>query len=231
MKEKVIRYNTFLSLCVYCFVRSGMCEKFLFEDPKRLFGITERIVALKSYAPSENYNWSLEWRVGKQTYAGSLTGKVEAGYHWIEIIFSDEAKLYFNKNNLQQAYYPNRLCPWGKERWQEPLGGLPSVSYELVAMPFLNDVVALVKKTAKQGRKALEVDFMCGNHLHAKVFLDLKFNTILEVQLPSIDQKFKLKSLKKFDGIWGLHQAEFLKGKITTKLTVKTIKTHKLPNL
>lgn len=228
MKKKVIRYNTFLSLFVCCFARSGMCEKFLFEDPKRLFGITERLIALKSYAPSENYYWNLEWRVGKQIYVGSLTGKVEEGHHWIKIIFPDKTTLYFNKNNSQQAYYPNRLCLWGKERWQEPLGGLPSVSYELIAMPFLNDVVTSVKKTAKQGRKALEVDFMRENYLYAKVFLDLKFNTILEVQLPSINQKLKLKSLKKFDNIWSLHQAEFVQGKTSTRLTVKKVEIYNL---
>lgn len=210
----------------------AVCEKFIFEDPERLFGITERICALKTYAPNENYCWHLEWKVGKQSYSGRLTGNVEGSHHWINIVFPDQTTLFFDKNNPQQAFYPHRLCPLPQERWQEPLGGLPSVSYELIAMPFLNDTVISVKKTAKQGRKALEVDFKRENHISTKAFLDLKFNTILEVQAHSTHPtgKFQLKSLKKFNGIWGLHQAVFSQGKNTTRLTVKKIETYDLPN-
>ena len=119
----------------------AVCEKFIFEAPERLFGITERICALKTYAPNENYCWHLEWKVDKQSYSGRLTGNVEGSHHWINIVFPDQTTLFFDKNNPQQAFYPHRLCPLPQERWQEPLGGLPSVSYELIAMPFLNDTV------------------------------------------------------------------------------------------
>jgi len=225
MKQTITNRCIFL-IIIHYFVHIAVCEKFLFEDPEKLFGITERITALKTYAPSENYCWQLEWKVGKQTYSGRLTGKVEGSHHWINIIFPDQATLFFDKNNPQQAFYPHRLCLLPQERWQEPLGGLPSVSYELIAMPFLNDTVISVKKTAKQGRKALEVDLKRKNHIFTKVFLDLKFNTILEIQHLSAHpiSKFKLKSLKKFNGIWGLHQAEFSQGKTATKLKITSIK-------
>lgn len=211
----------------------AVCEKFIFEDPERLFGITERIFALKTYAPNENYCWHLEWKVGKQSYLGHLTGKVEGAHHWINIIFPNQTTLLFDKNNPRQAFFPHRLCPLPQERWQESLGGLPSVSYELIAMPFLNDTVISVKKTAKQGRKALEVDFKRENNNTTKAFLDLKFNTILEVQVlsPHLTSKFQLKSLKKINGTWGLHQAAFSQGKNITKLTIKKVETYDLPKL
>ena len=225
MKQTIINRSIFL-IIIYYFVHIAMCEKFLFEDPEKLFGISERIIALKTYAPSESYCWHLEWKVCKRTYSGQLIGKVEDAHHWIEIVFPDKTMLVFDKNNPQRAFYPNRLCPLSQERWLEPLGGLPSVSYELIAMPFLNDTVVSVRKTAKQGRKALEVNFKRKNHVSTKVFLDLKFNTILEVQHLSTNpiSKFKLKSLKKFNGIWGLHQAEFSQDKTATKLKITSIK-------
>ena len=204
----------------------AVCEKFFFEDPEQLFGIKERIIALKTYAPSKHYSWTLEWRIGKQTYSGCLIGKLENLHHWIEIIFPNNTILFFDKNNPQQAFYPNRFCPFSQEHWQESLGGLSVVSYELIAMPFLNDTVISVKKTAKQGRKALEVHFEGKNCFPTKMFLDLKFNTILEVQFPSTHHKFKLKSLKKFNGIWGLHQAEFSNDKTSVKLTIKKVEIY-----
>ena len=226
MKQTIINCSIFFVTINY-FVHIAVCEKFLFEDPKQLFGIKDRVTALKAYAPGKNYYWTLEWRVGRQIYSGYLSGKVEKTYHWIEIVFPDKTILAFDKNNPQRAFYPHRFCPFSQECWQKPLGGLPSVSYELIAMPFLNDTVLSVKKTAKQGRKALAVDFERKNHFNVKVFLDLNFNTILEVQLLSNNpiSKFKLKSLKKFNGIWNLHQAEFLKGKTAVKLTVKKVET------
>ena len=208
-----------------------MCEKFLFEDPEKLFGISERIDALKAYAPSEHYCWHLEWKVGKQTYSGILRGHAIGSHHWVEIVFPNESILFFDKNNPRLVFYPNSLCILPQERWQEALGGLPGVSYELIAIPFLSDTIISVKKAAKQGRKALEVDFKRKNSISTKVFLDLKFNTILEVQLLSVHPtcKFKLKSLKRFNGVWGLHQAEFSQGKMVTKLTVKEVETYNLP--
>ena len=77
----------------------------------------------------------------------------------------------------------------------------------------------------------MEVNFKRENHISTKAFLDLKFNTILEIQHLSTTpiSKFKLQSLKKFNGIWGLHQAEFSQGRTSVKLTVKKVETYNSP--
>lgn len=227
MRRTIINWSIF-SCIIGCFISIGRCQSFLFEDPKICFNIHERILSLKAYALSKNYCWFLEWRVGKHTYSGCLTGKLDGVHHWIKVTFPDKTVLYFDKNDPRRPLYPNILCFLPEEHWQNDLGNLPSVSYELIAMPFLEDEIASVKKTAKQGRKALEIIFHRKGIGHVKLYLDFNFNTILEVQMffKTSCSKFKLKSLKKFNNIWCLHKADFYAGKESTKLNIKDVEIY-----
>ncbi len=227
MGRKRISWSIFPCI-IGCFISIGRCQSFLFEDPKICFNVYERILSLKTYTLSKNYCWLLEWEAGKHVYSGCLTGKLDGVHHWIKVTFPDKTILYFDKNDPRRPLYPNILCFLPEKHWQDSLGGLPAVSYELIAMPFLEDEIASVKKTAKKGRRALEVIFLRKGIYHAKLYLDFNFNTILEVQLLSTTScnKFKLKSLKKFNDVWCLHKADFYKGKENTKLNVKKVKIY-----
>ena len=174
--------------------------------------VFHRIEVLKNYAPSLSYCWKLRWfEKGQCPMEGQLKGRVEGKFHWIEVFFASGDKLSFDKNNPRVAFYPNILCLYPEHEWLNPLGDHHALCYHLIAMPFLYWPIESFKKTAKMGRRAIQVVFSKSD-IRIEVFIDQAFNAILQVVIRisgDVYGKFSLNHFKRFGQDWGMGCAEY----------------------
>ena len=186
----------------------------------------QRMVALRTYAPSEHYRWHLCWKQKKRVAFGTLTGTVEGDRHWVAITFASGEEFLFDKNHPDWVLYPNRLCLYPQERWGEPLSVNRALNAYLLTMSFLTWDLQTCIKTAKFGRKVLRADVQQGKQT-ARLFLDKNFNTILKAECRDIEThhrgSFTLKTLKKFPQGWGLREATYELDGIRIDLQVLSI--------
>lgn len=179
-----------------------------------------RLSALRTYAPQAFYRWHCVWMYEHHRWEGTLTGKVDGQHHGVEIAFASGETLFFDKRHPDWMLYPNRLCFYPVDRWSLPFSFGPALNGVLLTMPFLSWPIVHVAKTAKLGRKALQIDVQQGSQ-QARLFCDQHFNTLLKAEWEDLQGhqrgSFTLKSLKKFPQGWGLRQAVYeLNGKQTT---------------
>ena len=186
----------------------------------------QRMVALRTYAPSKHYHWHLCWKQKKRVAFGTLTGSVEGDHHWVEISFASGETFLFDKNHPEWILYPNRLCLYPRERLGEPLSVNRALNAYLLTMSFLTWDLQTCVKTAKFGRKVLRADVQQGKQT-ARLFLDKNFNTLLKAEWQDIETNhrgsFTLKTLKKFRPGWGLREATYELNGIRTDLQVLSI--------
>jgi hypothetical protein len=186
----------------------------------------QRMIALRTYAPSKHYRWHLCWKQKKRVAFGTLTGSVEGEHHWVTIIFASGETFLFDKNNPEWVLYPNRLCLYPQERWSEPLSVNRALNAYLLTMSFLTWNLQTCIKTAKFGRKVLRADVQKGKQT-ACLFLDKNFNTLLKAEWQDIKTNhcgnFTLKTLKKFPQGWGLREATYELNGVQTDLQVLSI--------
>ena len=186
----------------------------------------QRMVALRTYAPSRHYRWHLCWKQKKRVVFGTLTGTVEGDHHWVTITFASGEEFSFDKNNPEWVLYPNRLCLYPRERWGEPLTVNRALNASLLTMSFLTWDLQTCIKTAKFGRKVLRADVQWDEQ-KARLFLDKNFNTLLkaEWQDTRTDNRgsFTLKTLKKFPQGWGLREATYELNGVQTDLRVLSV--------
>jgi len=188
--------------------------------------VVHRVEVLKSYAPGMFYRWQLRWfEEGQRPLNGQLKGKVDSKFHWIELCFESGDKLCFDKNNPEVAFYPNILCFYPECEWLNPLGNHRSLCYYLIAMPFLHWPVESFKKTAKMGRRAVQVVFL-KDDVEVEVFIDQAFNAILQVIIRlsgKVYGKFSLNNFKRFSQGWGIGGAEYVLMGFKTKMKVVSV--------
>ena len=186
----------------------------------------QRMVALRTYAPSGHYRWHLCWKQKKRVIFGTLTGSIEGDHHWVTIIFASGETFLFDKNNPGWVLYPNRLCLYPRKLWGEPLVINRALNAYLLTMSFLTWDLQTCIKTAKFGRKVLRADVQQGKQT-ARLFLDKNFNTLLKAEWQDIETdhcgSFTLKTLKKFPQGWGLQEATYQLGKVRTDLRVLSV--------
>ncbi len=186
----------------------------------------QRMIALRTYAPSKHYHWHLCWKQKKHVTFGTLTGTVEGDHHWVTITFASGEIFLFDKNHPEWVLYPNRLCLYPQERWNEPLPVNRALNAYLLTMSFLTWDLQTCVKTAKFGRKVLRADVQQGK-LTARLFLDKNFNTLLKAEWRNMYTdncgSFTLKTLKKFRQGWGLREATYELNGIRTDLQVLSI--------
>lgn len=186
----------------------------------------QRMVALRTYAPSGHYRWHLCWKQKKRVIFGTLTGTVEGDHHWVTITFASGETFLFDKNHPEWVLYPNRLCLYPQERWNEPLPVNCALNAYLLTMSFLTWDLQTCIKTAKFGRKVLRADVQQGKQT-ARLFLDKNFNTLLKAEWQDIETdhcgSFTLKTLKKFPQGWGLREATYELDGVQTDLRVLSV--------
>jgi hypothetical protein len=186
----------------------------------------QRMIALRTYAPSGHYRWHLCWKQKKRVTFGTLTGTVEGDHHWVTITFASGEEFSFDKNNPEWVLYPNRLCLYPRERWGEPLNVNRALNAYLLTMSFLTWELQTCVKTAKFGRKVLRADVQRDKQT-ARLFLDKNFNTLLKAEWQNIETNhcgnFTLKTLKKFPQGWGLREATYELNGIQTDLRVLSV--------
>ena len=186
----------------------------------------QRMVALRTYAPSEHYRWHLCWKQKKRVTFGTLTGTVADNHHWVAITFASGEEFLFDKNNPDWVLYPNRLCLYPQKRWGEPLAVNRALNAYLLTMSFLTWNLQTYTKTAKFGRKVLQADVQQGKQT-VRLFLDKNFNTLLKAEWQDIEThhcgSFTLKTLKKFPQGWGLREAMYELDDVRTDLRVLSV--------
>ncbi len=196
------------------------------KDIALCMDVQQRLHTLRNYISSDHYRWDISWTNLQRKMQSNLTGQSMGYFHWTQIEFESGNVLCFDKLNPSIALYPNRLSLYPIELWGQPLVDNPALCCYMIAMPFLKWHVFSCKKSAKRGRKAIEIYLQEGSW-QAKVYLDRNFNTILSAELlnreKNIKASFILKNLKKFRQGWSLHRAEFALNGAKTTLTVNCI--------
>jgi|GEM_PF-2761191 hypothetical protein len=201
--------------------------------------VMARLATLRQFVPQKHYRWHVHWICDGSRQYGTLEGIQQGSAHWITLTFASGRSLTFNKSNPRFALYPNKLCWIKPEAFTAPLQDLPGMCIHMIAMPFLNWNVIRCSKTAKLGRRALQVLLSEYNlhtkvaqfayDLHTEVFLDKHFNTILQAKLwdsrSDFRASFTLKHLKKFKSGWALRTAEFTLNNRKTLLYVDEVET------
>lgn len=210
MLKYVLVFYRFLLVFVLCTV--PVLGIFKQDDALLKADVETRLTTLRQFIPQKHYRWHIRWTCGGVHQRGTLEGLQQGQCHWITITFASGRSLTFDKSNPRVALYPNKLCLLKPEAFITPLQDLPGVCVHMISMPFLSWEIDSCSKTAKLGRRAIRV-LLSGYGLHAEVFLDKHFNTILQAKTwgPKNDFRasFTLKHLKKFKTGWGLRTAEF----------------------
>lgn len=198
------------------------------EDELLKSDVKARLNTLQQFVPEKHYKWYMYWKEDNVRKQSVLEGLQYGKMHWITVAFSDKISLSFDKSNPCIALYPNKLSLCKFENFTKPICSLPGLCIHMIAMPFLNWDIMHCAKTAKLGRRAIQV-LLSKDDLYCEVFLDKNFNTILQVKMWDSASKFNagftLKHLKKFKAGWGIRVAEFTLNHRKTSLFVENIVT------
>ena len=191
--------------------------------------VVARIDTLKAYAPDDVYRWDFWWNEEKRYTKGWLTGCVDKTHHWVEVSLGNGDVLFFDKNNPVFCLYPHRFCICPTKEWLKPLRGHRSLCCFLIMMPFLHWPIKYFDRTAKMGRRSIQVVFEKGG-IQVEIFLDRTFNAILQANVLEEHRvlgSFILKHFKRFPQGWNLGQIEYVLDGFRSYMNVVSVKNGK----